>query len=422
MKSKRVQDVQNLAIKHNVISNRDGFIAGCPGVMNSNETVEINPSWGNIWSGVNADKTDRFNQFEKALNAVDAAVLRATLTDSSIEQSSFQACKKLFTQMNVYGRAMFMHIIKQNPNADVRTNVFMDVAKYVSEGLDFNGTCNKNNVGTIYKAHIAPKIDEYIASLRKEEEIRQSEIAENKSIPNIEEKTKETLTEELENPLEVLKQKLENLEVIKYVRMSYKNIFIDSDKNDYYYISGEVEGENEDFIADNDLVSAKIYKNYLNMRASCEQPIPNKLIPVLESWMQSLREQSKAEVMKLKDVPLFNLSEPSIVNETVDDSTMQIKVETNTSFKKTAEKDAKEEVLGTQLKLVPDIADLIDKSIVYNKDTGIGEIKNAAFNLIHKIIGEGGLESPAFDLLTSQVVDGSVKLIADIAISSSADQ
>ena len=57
MKSKRVQDVENLAVKHGINPNRGELAAGCPGIMNPIEIASINASWGNLWSGVNADKT-----------------------------------------------------------------------------------------------------------------------------------------------------------------------------------------------------------------------------------------------------------------------------------------------------------------------------------------------------------------------------
>lgn len=71
------------------------------------------------------------------------------------------------------------------------------------------------------------------------------------------------------------------------------------------------------------------------------------------------------------------------------------------------------EGIETPVKLVPDIADLIDKSVILNMDTGVGEISKAKFNLIHKILGESNLESLEFEALSNQVVAGQVKMLPD---------
>ena len=145
--SNKGQAVNNLAQKYGIQCVNGTYDVGAPGVMNPlGETVEIDWQWG---SGVvNQDRTDRFNQFHDALQAIDALVENRFSED-------------LYTNLNVYGRTMFVNIAsKQSP--EINQNILKTIAPYSASGLDMNefpyAKQEAVNVGQIFNQYVQPKI------------------------------------------------------------------------------------------------------------------------------------------------------------------------------------------------------------------------------------------------------------------------
>jgi hypothetical protein len=103
--------------------------------------------WGS--GSVNEDKQGRFNELCNALEAVEA-----------FSNNDFN--KNLYIQLNVFGRAMFSHIVNLKPE-EVKANIFSKISSYSSEGLDLNGTIYKDyiKVGQIYSQYIESKVQPY---------------------------------------------------------------------------------------------------------------------------------------------------------------------------------------------------------------------------------------------------------------------
>lgn len=137
-----------LAQKHGIPYLEGNFAAGAPGIMNLAETADIEMQWWWGWFH-NADKAGRFNQFAKALEAVEAYCKNAA------DYSNVA----LYTELNVYGRAMFAYAINLKDN-EVKELIFARVSKYATEGLDMEGTQYKDwiKVQEVYDTYLQPKL------------------------------------------------------------------------------------------------------------------------------------------------------------------------------------------------------------------------------------------------------------------------
>lgn len=147
--STKGQAVVSLAQKYGIKCEDRKYDVGAPGVMRPlDETIKIELQWGSGF--VNQDRTDRFNQFHDALQAIDALVENRFSED-------------LYTNLNVYGRAMFVNIAsKQSP--EINQNILKTIAPYSASGLDMNefpyAKQEAVNVGQIFNQYIQPKISD----------------------------------------------------------------------------------------------------------------------------------------------------------------------------------------------------------------------------------------------------------------------
>lgn len=156
----RLKEVGELASKLGIKIVGTAFAVGCPAIKNPLETMGIEISWAS--SEPNTVEARLFNQFERALNAVKHAKYMAEY----VTEKAYNINKTSYINLNVYGRAMFFDIVEQmdytrNPS------IFLTLAHYTKECLDFDtlGYDQSTKVEKIYKAHVAPKVDPWVAQL-----------------------------------------------------------------------------------------------------------------------------------------------------------------------------------------------------------------------------------------------------------------
>lgn len=191
--------VIELAQKHGIPLINGKFQAGAPGIMDPRGTVDIELQWGSGWA--NEDKVGRFEQFAKALEAVEAYT-------NDVHK---EANKSLYTDMNVYGRGMFTHItnLKQD---NIKGPIFAEISKYATQGLDMDGWQYKpdNKVAQIYAEHAEQIIKPYaslvsdIDKIKDENTVRLEELSIVTSEVNNDDETKPLIENSENNLLEIV--------------------------------------------------------------------------------------------------------------------------------------------------------------------------------------------------------------------------
>lgn len=391
-KTNRVVEVTNLANRFGINLVNGKFDAGCPGVMNPLETVEIESSWG--YGGANVDKTDRFNQFEMALKAAEAAIQHATYSNPATYDNDFRECRELFTSMNVYGRVMFLHIIKQS-GGNVTSNVHLDVSRYASEGLDLNGTCNKNNIGEIFNHYIAnPKVETLLSRLLQSKPSANMVVPEKVDVSSEENalvEAKETLTKEQE--LEQIHNEIKNLEVVKLSKFADSSLYYIS-RDKYKILAAHVIKAN--------LQKSEIIKKLEEEITSANWIQLDTLILRSDKAMEEAKLMKDSEVKLLKDYPLFGFSDVSIAEESLKNDEAK------------PEKVVTEDVSEDVNKDVLDVVRNLIKDSVKIEEGGDKVITNKAFNWIKEIVIENNLDSEEFEALNYEVViNKTVTLLAE---------
>jgi hypothetical protein len=135
------------------------FDVSCPAIENSLKTIKVKASW--VKSEPNTVEAHLFTQFEKALSAVEYA--KEIAQYGTYKGGSYSENKRLYTELNVYGRAMFIYIVNKMEWSN-KPAIFLSLANYPEESLNFNtyGYDQSTKVAKIYKTHIAPTINPWV--------------------------------------------------------------------------------------------------------------------------------------------------------------------------------------------------------------------------------------------------------------------
>jgi|GEM_PF-6720408 len=160
--SLRLSRVDELASKFRIKIIGTGYAVGCPAIENPFDTTGIEISWASLAPYTVEGRL--FTQFEKALNAVESA--RDTVEYGAGRGDNYFRDKELYTELNVYGRVMFIDIVKQM-ECFRKADILLTLARYPEECLDFDALCydRSTKVVEIYKAHIAPTIDTWVEQI-----------------------------------------------------------------------------------------------------------------------------------------------------------------------------------------------------------------------------------------------------------------
>lgn len=139
--------IKDLAAKYKVPFINGKSNAGCPGIMSPlGETPEIELSWGN--GSHNADKTGRFDQFARALYA--------------LEISSTIGFKAAYLELNIHGRAMLVNIAQKQTTAG---SILSAIKPYANDGLSATEVPygkGGTQVKDIYNKYIATVLDKVV--------------------------------------------------------------------------------------------------------------------------------------------------------------------------------------------------------------------------------------------------------------------
>lgn len=176
------QDVITLATKYKVPFLGGKAQAGCPGIMSPlDETPEIELRWG---SGThNQDKSDRFEQFAKALEVIEA-----------YGSGGF---KNKYLELNIHGRVMLSYIAEKN---GFLKQILTSIQEYATQGLAMDYVPYGKGGATvkaIFDKYMLPKItsleplsslsSEVVLDISEKEEKKESKISskENLFIKNL---------------------------------------------------------------------------------------------------------------------------------------------------------------------------------------------------------------------------------------------
>ncbi len=143
----RYPGIKDLAAKYKVPFINGKSNAGCPGIMSPlGETPEIELSWGN--GSHNTDKTGRFDQFARALYA--------------LEISSTIGFKAAYLELNIHGRAMLVNIAQKQTTAG---SILSAIKPYANDGLSATEVPygkGGTQVKDIYNKYIATVLDKVV--------------------------------------------------------------------------------------------------------------------------------------------------------------------------------------------------------------------------------------------------------------------
>lgn len=160
----RLSKAEKLASKFGIKVVGTEFAVCCPGIDDPFEKMGIKLSWASAEPGT--IEVNLFIEFMKALIAVDYAVLFVEVSEDhhNVDNIHHGMFKDLYTNLSVYGRAMFFDIVEQMfcPRKPI---IFRALAHYPDEGLDFSDLYHdqgKTTVGDIYKAYVAPTVDPWV--------------------------------------------------------------------------------------------------------------------------------------------------------------------------------------------------------------------------------------------------------------------
>ena len=161
----RLSKAEKLASKFGIKVVGTEFAVCCPGIDDPFEKMGIKLSWAS--AEPDTIEVNLFIEFMKALIAVDYAVLfvEVSADHQNVDNIHHGMFKDLYTNLSVYGRAMFFDIVKQMfcPRKPI---IFLALAHYPDEGLDFSNLYHdqgKTTVGDIYKAYVAPTVDPWVS-------------------------------------------------------------------------------------------------------------------------------------------------------------------------------------------------------------------------------------------------------------------